>query len=257
MFRFIHAKIKKIKKQTVMTEQEKNEILNKVKTWFREVIIPNHIVNTEKLTNPDEFNINPFLVSYIAAYLTGELTPKSIAKALILPRVLGTSITTSFGQNMQTFITDVLGDTFGSIVAGIDIEFTDSLDGRKKYCQAKLGPNTINKDDVETIHNHFRAAKNLGRTNNLPVQQHDLIVGILYGEQGQESSHYKKLRDTHDYPLYIGKEFWHRLTGDENFYTEITNAIAEVAIEAQGKDLIENVALTLAESEVIKQLAGS
>jgi len=240
-----------------MTEQEKKEILDKVKTWFREIIIPNHISNTKKLTDPSEFNINPFLVSYIAAYLTGELTPKSIATALIYPRVLGTSITTSFGQNMQTFITDVLGDTFGSLVSGIDIEFTDAIDGRKKYCQAKLGPNTINKDDVVTIHNHFRAAKNLGRTNNLPVQQHDLVVGILYGEQGQESSHYKKLRDVHDYPLYIGKEFWHRLTGDENFYIEITNAIAEVAIEAQGKDLINDVANSLAQSEAVKKLAGT
>ncbi|OIQ95294.1 hypothetical protein GALL_226670 [mine drainage metagenome] len=239
-----------------MTEQEKIEILNKVKEWFRTTIIPNHISNTEKLTDPDEFNINPFLVSYIAAYLTGELTPTSIAKALIYPRVLGTSITTSFGQNMQTFISDVLSDTFGSLVPGIDIEFTDALDGRKKYCQAKLGPNTINKDDVVTIHDHFRAAKNLGRTNNLPVQQHDLVVGILYGESGQESSHYKKLRDTHDYPLYIGMDFWHRLTGDENFYAELTTAIAEVAIEAQGKDLIEDVSNTLAQSEVIKKLAG-
>lgn len=239
-----------------MTEQEKIEILNKVKEWFRTTIIPNHISNTEKLIDPDEFNINPFLVSYIAAYLTGELTPTSIAKALIYPRVLGTSITTSFGQNMQTFISDVLSDTFGSLVPGIDIEFTDAIDGRKKYCQAKLGPNTINKDDVVTIHDHFRAAKNLGRTNNLPVQQHDLVVGILYGEQGQESSHYKRLRDTHDYPLHIGMDFWHRLTGDENFYTELTTTIAEVAIEAQGKDLIEDVTNTLAQSEIIRKLAG-
>ena len=237
-----------------MTEQEKIEILNKVKIWFRTTMIPNHIHNTKKLTNPNEFNINPFLVSYIAAYLTGELTTNSIAKALIYPRVLGTSITTSFGQNMQEFITEVLGDTLGSIVQGIDIEFTDALDGRKKYCQAKLGPNTINKDDVVTIHNHFRTAKNLGKTNNLPVQQHDLVVGILYGEKGQESSHYKKLRDTYDYPLYIGKEFWHRISGDENFYSEVTNAIAEVAIEARGKDLIEEVIKNLSESKAIKNL---
>lgn len=239
-----------------MTEQEKILILDKVKTWFRTVIIPNHLENTLKLTDPDEFNINPFIVAYIAAYLTGELTPKSIAKALIYPRVLGTSITTSFGQNLQTFITDVLGDTFGSLVPGIDIEFIDAIDNRKKYCQAKLGPNTINKDDVETIHNHFRAAKNLGRTNNLPVQQHDLVVGILYGENGQESSHYKKLRDVHDYPLYVGKVFWHRLTGDDNFYLEIANAIAEVAIEAAGKEVIESVENQLADTPEIKKLAG-
>ncbi|ASF47133.1 PmeII family type II restriction endonuclease [Methylovulum psychrotolerans] len=238
-----------------MTEQEKQAILEKVKTWFREVIIPNHIKNTLKLANPSEFDINPFLVPYIAAFLTGELTPQSVAKALLYPRVLGSSITTSFGQNMQTFISGVL-NSYGSLVQGIDIEFTDALDGRKKYCQAKLGPNTINKDDVETIHNHFRQAKNLGKTNNLPVQQHDLVVGILYGEPGQESSHYKSLRDKHDYSLYIGQDFWYRLTGDPSFYSELKKAIADVAVEAKGADMLNEVADILAQTEVIKRLVG-
>lgn len=238
-----------------MTEQEKQAILEKVKTWFREVIIPNHIKNTRKLENPSEFDINPFLVPYIAAFLTGELTPQSVAKALLYPRVLGSSITTSFGQNMQTFISGVL-NSYGSLVQGIDIEFTDALDGRKKYCQAKLGPNTINKDDVETIHNHFRQAKNLGKTNNLPVQQHDLVVGILYGESGQESSHYKSLRDKHDYSLYIGQDFWHRLTGDASFYLELKKAIADVAVEAKGADMLNEVADVLAQTEAIKRLVG-
>jgi hypothetical protein len=31
------------------------------------------------------------------------------------------------------------------MVAGIDIEFIDAIDGRRKYCQAKLGPNTITR----------------------------------------------------------------------------------------------------------------
>ena len=71
--------------------------------------------------------------------MTGQLTPKSIAKALAYPRVLGQSITTSFGMNMQKFISDVLVNAFGSTTQGIDIEFTDCVDGRKKYCQVKLG----------------------------------------------------------------------------------------------------------------------
>lgn len=238
-----------------MTEQEKLEILEKIKRWFRTVIIPNHLKNTQKLSKPSEFDINPFLVPYIAAYLTGELTPDSVAKALLYPRILGSSITTSFGQNMQTFISSVL-ESYGSMVQGIDIEFVDAVDGRRKYCQAKLGPNTINKDDVETIHNHFRAAKNLGRTNNLPVQQHDFVVGILYGENGQESNHYKKLRNTHDYTLHIGQDFWYHLTGDANFYTSLKNAIAEVAVEAKGVDAINGVLQTLAQTNEVKKLAG-
>jgi hypothetical protein len=165
----------------------------------------------------------------LAAFLTGALSPESVAKALLYPRVLGTSITTSFGTNMQKFISDVLKSSFGSMVRGIDIEFVDALDGRKKYCQVKLGPNTINRDDVETIHRHFKDARNLGRTNNVKVAHGDLVVAILYGEPGQESGHYKRLRDELDYPLFIGQEFWHRLTGDPNFYAELRQAIAEVS----------------------------
>lgn len=239
-----------------MTEDERLQILNSVKNWFRTVILPNHIKNTEKLVKAEEFDINPFLAPYLAAYLTGELTPDSVARALLYPRVLGTSITTSFGQNMQTFISDVFKDSLGSMVAGIDIEFTDAADGRKKYCQAKLGPNTINKDDVLTIHNHFRTAKNLGKTNNVDVQQRDLVVAILYGEPGQESSHYKKLRDEHDHPLYIGQDFWHRLTGDTDFYQELKLAIAEVAVEARGSEIIKDVVKKLAKTDTIRKLAG-
>lgn len=152
------------------------------------------------------------------------------------------------------FISGVL-NSYGSLVQGIDIEFIDALDGRKKYCQAKLGPNTINKDDVETIHNHFRQAKNLGKTNNLPVQQYDLVVGILYGEPGQESNHYKSLRDKYDYSLFIGQDFWHRLTGDEGFYSALKKAIADVAVEAKGSDMLNEVAETLSQTDTIKQLA--
>lgn len=238
-----------------MTKAERKHILEQVQSWFRNVILPNHLENTRKLSDASEFNINPFLAPYIAAYLTGELTPESIAKALIYPRVLGTSIATSFGTNMQTFISDVLKNSFGSMVSGIDIEFIDALDGRRKYCQVKLGPNTINKDDVETIHNHFKSARNLGRTNNVKVAHDDLVIGVLYGEPGDESGHYKRLRDELDYPLFIGQAFWHRLTGDANFYTELRQAIAEVTIEAKGSALIEETISKLSKTDNVRKLA--
>ncbi len=125
-----------------MTKQERLNILAQVKTWFRTVIIPKHVENTKKLSDPKEFDINPFLVPYIATYMTGQLTPESVAKALVYPRVFGQSISTSFGQNIQNLISQVF-KSYGSMVPGLDIEFVDALDGRKKYCQIKLGPNTI------------------------------------------------------------------------------------------------------------------
>lgn len=73
------------------------------------------------------------------------------------PRILGTSLNTSFGQNVQIFISqlqDVVGGASG--IDGIDIEFVDAIDGRRKYCQCKTGPQTINKDDIATVLGHFK-----------------------------------------------------------------------------------------------------
>lgn len=240
-----------------MTPQEQATLLSNAQTWFRNTILPNHLSNTEKLKDIKEFNINPFLASYLAVFLTGELTPESIAKALTYPRTLGTSITTLFGTNMQKFISEVVVSAFGSTTQGIDIEFTDCIDGRKKYCQVKLGPNTINKDDVTTIHGHFKAVRNLGRTNNVTVRQDDMVVGILYGIAGQESNHYKKLSHGHDYALFIGKDFWHRLTGAEDFYDRLIHAISDVAQEANGHKVLADVVTELAKDPVIVALANA
>jgi hypothetical protein len=236
-------------------KKQKDEILAKAQGWFRDVLAQNHIKNTAKLKKPSEFNINPFLVTYLANFLTGNSSPESIAKALIYPRVLGQSITTSFGQNLQRFTNDVLG-SFGSTTSGIDIEFIDQIDQQKKYCQLKAGPNTINKDDVETINSHFKSIRNLARTNNLAITVNDLIVGILYGERAQLSGHYKAIENNHHYPVIIGMDFWHRLTGDENFYLELIQAFAEVANEADSSKLLQDTIKQLAMSEDIQKLSS-
>ncbi len=78
------------------------------------------------------FNINPFTYKYLANFYSGNNTPESIAMALILPRALGTSFTTSFGTNIQNkFCAEVL-EGYGSAIDGIDIEFVDQTDGNKK-----------------------------------------------------------------------------------------------------------------------------
>lgn len=235
--------------------EQKQKILDTAKQWFRERIAQNHIKNTEKLVNPNEFNINPFLTVYLANFLTGNSNPESIAKALLFPRVLGTSINTSFGSNMQGIIS-VLQDTVGSTTSGMDIEFIDQIDQRKKYCQLKAGPNTINKDDVETIAGHFKAVRNLSRTNNLRIPNDDMIVGVLYGEPHELSGHYKRIISQYDYEVVVGQEFWHRLTGDEHFYHELISAIGQVAVEADFSKDFERVIETLAASEVVQKLSN-
>lgn len=218
-------------------------IIEKAKEFFREEIVKNHINNTKKLENPKEFNLNPFLMKYKAYFLMGNDSAESIARALIYPRVLGTSIDTTFGSRLQKFCSKVL-DGFASTTSGIDLEFVDQIDGRLKYCQIKAGPTTINRDDVTTIKNHFASVRNLARTNHLDIGLNDLIVGVFYGERSELSANYKTIDE--DHPVYIGKEFWHRLTGEEHFYKYLTDAIGEVALEYDGSALID---------ETIEQLA--
>jgi hypothetical protein len=219
------------------------KIIDKAKEFFKKEIVPNHVANTLKLTSLNQFNLNPFLDKYKARFLTGNDDPKSIAKALIYPRVLGTSINTTFGNKLQKFCSEVL-EGFASTTSGIDIEFIDKMDNRRKYCQIKAGPNTINKDDIETIKNHFSAVKHLARTNNLNIGFKDLVVGVLYGTREDLSGHYKKIDK--EYPVIIGADFWYRLTGEIDFYQKLTDAIAEVASEYDGSELIENTVNALA-----------
>lgn len=222
----------------IASRQHKKEIIQKWKKFFREEIAENHRKNTLKLHNLKAFNLNPFLDNYRANFLLGDSSAKSKATALIYARVLGTSINTTFGTNLQKFCSNILSG-YASTTSGIDIEFIDFIDGKRKYCQIKAGPNTINKDDVKTIMDHFSGVKNLARTNNLNVGFNDLIVGVFYGEPSDLSTHYKKIQQ--EYPVHIGQDFWYRLTGDESFYNELTNAIDEVASEYDGREMLEQV----------------
>jgi hypothetical protein len=239
-----------------MNEAKKTEILKKAKSWFQETIARNHVLNTEKLADPDEFNINPFLATYLANFLEGNSSPNSIAKALIYPRILGTSITTSFGTNIQRFSSEVLS-SYGSAIPGIDLEFIDQIDQQKKYCQLKAGPNTINKDDVESIRNHFGAAIRLAKTNSLRVATDDFIVGVLYGSVTELSGHYLRIIEQYHHPVYVGAEFWTRLTGNKDFYKDLIGAVAEVAENANCSCLLDKVISRLASTKKIRDLASS
>ena len=100
-----------------MTEEQKKAIIESGKNYFRTSIIPNHIRNLQKLRLKD-FDINPFLINYLSAFLCGDTTPQSMAKALVYPRILGTSLNTSFGQNIQIFISQLA--EIAGCASGID-----------------------------------------------------------------------------------------------------------------------------------------
>lgn len=227
-----------------MKNQYRQQIIENAKEFFRNEIVQSHLDGAcERASKLSEYNVNPFLFKYLANFLTGNDDPESIARALVLPRILGSSITTSFGMKIQSLISSLFHG-LGSTTKGIDIEFIDELDGRKKYCQLKAGPNTINYDDVTTIINHFDGVRNLARTNNLNIGINDMIVGVVYGETSELSSHYKKIGQ--NYPVYVGKDFWHRLTGKEDFYFKLIDAIGEVALEVDARKVVEKTIQKLA-----------
>lgn len=220
-----------------MEERQRIILLEKAKEFFRNEIVEAHITTAcKKAGKLSNYNVNPFLYKYLANFLKGNDNPRSIAEALVLPRILGSSINTSFGMRIQKLISELF-EGYGSTTSGIDIEFIDAIDGRKKYCQLKSGPNTINHDDVETIFGHFKGIINLARTNNLNIAINDMIVGVIYGETIELSSHYKKINEK--YPVIIGKDFWYRLTGKEDFYFDLIDAVGEVALEVDGTKVLD------------------
>ena len=227
-----------------MDNIQRKQIIENAKTFFRKEIVQSHINGAcKRASRLSEYNVNPFLFKYLANFLTGNDDSESIARALVLPRILGSSINTSFGMKIQSLISSLF-QGLGSTTQGIDIEFIDAIDGRKKYCQLKAGPNTINHDDVTTIINHFNGVRTLARTNNLNVGINDMIVGVVYGEAEELSSHYRRIGDS--YPVIIGKDFWHRLTGKDDFYFELIDAIGEVALEVDASKVVEHTIKILA-----------
>ncbi|GAC1391308.1 MAG: hypothetical protein NVSMB46_03380 [Candidatus Saccharimonadales bacterium] len=228
-----------------MNQQEKQVILDRAKSWMRSNIVSPHLSNTRKLSKVKELKINPLMLPYIANFYNGNTDYRSLAEALVLPRALGTSPTTTFGTAAQKFVSTVFSsDNFGSVVSGIDIEFVDAVDGRRKYSQLKSGPSALNKDDVATIKGHFIGVRNLARTNHMDIRLEDMVLGILYGEKSEMNANIKAVGK--EYPVYAGKEFWFRFSGDDNFYEDLALAMAEVADEINARDVIEETIDALA-----------
>ena len=225
-----------------MSEKELLEITT---TYFKDTIFENHKINSLKNHSKlKSYKINPIIVKYLSKVLENNFTPIGIAKALYYPRVLGTSINTSFGTRIQHMFIE-LNLAQGSLIRGMDIEFVDKIDGRKKWCQLKSGPNTINSEDVNPLLNKFTTVTNLARTNSMSLNNSDLILGVLYGDEEQLSQHYKKIDQ--QFPVIIGKEFWHRITGFSNFYEKLVANLDQMILNLDTEDFFKKGYMALAE----------
>jgi len=220
-----------------MTEEK---LIQKIVQYFETKIFKNHINASLNIHSKlKSYNINPIVVKYLSKVLVGNYTPEGVAKALFYPRVLGTSINTSFGTRIQNMFVE-LEIASGSLIPGMDIEFLDKIDNRKKWCQLKSGPNTINSEDVKPLIKKFTNTIQLARTNRAftNINNSDFIVGVLYGEISELSMHYKEIDKTH--PVIVGRDFWHRITGFQNFYDGLVSSLHECINQLDTKEFITN-----------------
>ncbi len=221
-----------------MKNRTEEELLNEIVQYFKIYIFENHInASLAVHSKLKSYNINPIIVKYLSKILEENYSPEGVAKALFYPRVLGTSINTSFGTRIQNMFVELqIAD--GSLIKGMDIEFIDKVDGRKKWCQLKSGPNTINSEDVKPLIKKFSNTIQLARTNKAlkNINNTDFIVGVLYGENSELSMHYKEIDKLH--PVIIGNDFWHRITGYPNFYNGLVEELHQTINDLDTKELI-------------------
>jgi hypothetical protein len=60
----------------------------------------------------------------------------------------------------------------------------------------------------------------------------------------------------HHYPVFIGKDFWYRLTGDKDFYNDMLDAIGSVAIETDFSTEFKDVIQELSSKEEIIRISN-
>ncbi|XID85746.1 PmeII family type II restriction endonuclease [Pediococcus pentosaceus] len=222
-------------------KQSKQQILDNAYTFFFKMFT-NKAENYRK-KKYSSFTINPFTIQATAFAISDAVNSDSIAKAVVYPFALGTSMATSFGTNTQKFIVETVENAVPSVVPGLDIEYIDSIDGETKYCQIKAGPSTINTGDIETIENHFKGLRNLARVNHLKITQDDPVVGVLYGTHADLSSVYKTIEND-GYTVLAGDDFWFHLTGIQGLYDEL---IEQVQLAANQSGLHSAVKLMINE----------
>lgn len=227
-----------------MDKKTKAAILKEIQSWIRDEFAEAHKTNLLKLSHLNEFSPNPFIWPYLGHFFDGNNKAETLAKVLVYPRILGTSISTSFGSQFQKMMVKIFDNVQPSMIKGTDLTIIDRTDNITKYCQVKSGPNVINHDDVETIESHFQEAINRARANHMRVSNEDFMFCLLYGDDGQENNWIKKIKQ--NYPVSMGQDFWTRVTGDKDFYTDLITAIRDISTQINMKNEISGVVKDLA-----------
>ena len=91
-----------------MDKKSEKRLLEEIVKYFEVYIFQNHLkASVKSNAKLKGYNINPIVVKYLSKLLENDYTPIGVAKALFYPRVLGTSINTSFGTRIQNMFVDL------------------------------------------------------------------------------------------------------------------------------------------------------
>lgn len=204
-----------------MEAQYKQKMLRKAEGCFDE-LLKRRSLKLKELSHLKNHDLNPLLDIHKAIYAYGSDSDVNLAKALIIPSIIGTGLNTSFGNIIQKNYLLEFNNVTASYIKGLDIEFTSAIDNQHIYCQLKAGVNTINADDVNPILQKFTKAIHLIKTNGggaIPNER--FIVGVFSGEYEDRNGNYKKIEKNSNHPVLVGKSFWQAVTGDPTFYEDL------------------------------------
>jgi hypothetical protein len=82
-----------------------------------------------------------------------------------------------------------------------------------------------------------------------------MVVGLIYGEKKQISGHYKRITSQYHFPVLDAQDFWHRLTGDSDFYQDLIKSIGSIAIESDYSKELEGIINKLSLQDEIQTIS--
>ena len=204
---------------------------------------PRHVKNLKSLS-PNDLVLNHFSASYAAGTIGGvPLTANSLARALVIPRALGSSLSTIVSRQLRFFC----GELPGVEVVGKhanQVNYTDRVDDTNRIGIFAGGPSNLNSPGRKTLEGKLtRLHAQIGRSAPAPV------VCVTHGEISNLNSSFKKLDPK--YAVFVGGDFWHRVTGDPNFYRELSFRLSWSAAAAGSKVALSD-AIKRVEREIVK-----
>ena len=211
--------------------------------FFNDEVVKRHKANIRKLEHLDEFAINPFTLRYLAETSLSGQTATHVAEVLVRTRINGSSISTTFATLMPKFAKEVLGAK-AHRKDGLSVHFQDAIDGARRYAWIAGGPNNLNVPNAHLRIAKFQAAEIALKASGDISSDKQISAGVIYGTSSDLNNGFTTLKA--EYPVHVGAEFWHRLSGYPDFYDQFLKGIRREVAGTSNEPLIKATIAKLA-----------